>query len=76
MPKIKQRQEALIREYASKGYSANRIQIELSRQGLGIRRKDLLAYVRELRGIAAPAYPQKYVPVRAIERRRARAKAA
>lgn len=39
-----------VRMYVAKGYSANRIQRELQKRGLGFRRKDLLKMVREVRG--------------------------
>ncbi|MEM1507525.1 MAG: hypothetical protein QXS05_05650 [Candidatus Bathyarchaeia archaeon] len=43
------RRERLIRDYVHRGYSANLIQRELQREGLGMRRKDLLKRVREIR---------------------------
>ncbi|MEM2108000.1 MAG: hypothetical protein QXL10_01790 [Candidatus Bathyarchaeia archaeon] len=54
----------LIREYAGKGYSANRIQRELSKQGLGMQRKRLLAEVRRAKGLSRKPEPQKYVPIK------------
>jgi hypothetical protein len=39
----------LIRDYVKKGYSANQIQRELKNQGKGMRRKEVLRYVREFK---------------------------
>jgi len=43
------RRERLIKRYVRLGYSANRIQKELQKRGLGMRRQTLLARVREVK---------------------------
>jgi len=59
---IKKR-EQLIKYYVGRNYSANRIQKELQKKGLGMRRKDLLKRVREIREAktlkAIPRIPKK-----------------
>ena len=52
----------LIRKLVTKGYSANRIQKELQKRKMGIRRKRLLAYVRQVKGVEKKPTPEKYVP--------------
>jgi len=52
----------LIREYVKKNYSANSIQKELQKKGLGMRRKDLLREVRRFRRVAKKSEPEKYIP--------------
>jgi len=54
--------ERLIREYVAQGYSANRIQKLLQEKGLGLRRKTLLAKIREVKGIPKKPHPFKYIP--------------
>lgn len=59
---ISKQQRKAIRTYIKQGYSANKIQKKLKGQGLGIRRKTLLAEVRKLKGTNPKAHPQKYTP--------------
>ena len=51
-----------IKGYVKKGYSANKIQKSLKKQGLGIQRKKLLAEVRKVKGTKPKANRQKYTP--------------
>jgi hypothetical protein len=60
--KIPSKTKEAIRTYVKQGYSANKIQKSLQRQGLGIQRKRLLAEVRKVKGIKPKAQPQKYTP--------------
>ena len=69
------RRERLIRYYVKKRFSANLIQHELRKKGLGMRRKQLLAKVREIKGVPKRPYPEKHVPSTAIARRKWRRKA-
>ena len=65
MPKrkpISKQQTEAIRTYIKQGYSANKIQKKLQRQGLGIQRKRLLAEVRKVKGTKPKTLPQKYTP--------------
>lgn len=48
--------------YISHGYSANKIQRILKNKGIGIRRKTLLRYIREAKGISVKANREKYIP--------------
>lgn len=52
----------IIRDDARKGHSANYIQKHLRSEGRGIRRTQLLAYVREFKGKAPKKEPYKYTP--------------
>jgi len=52
----------MIRTLVSQGYSANKIQKILQKQGLGIRRKKLLTIVRALKGVPKKPQTWKYVP--------------
>ncbi|MEM1540248.1 MAG: hypothetical protein QXJ07_02555 [Candidatus Bathyarchaeia archaeon] len=74
---IRQR-ERLIRYYVGKRYSANLIQHKLREKGLGMRRKELLAKVREIKGVPKRLHPEKHVPIeylaKAERRRRVRVK--
>lgn len=58
------RRDRLIQYYVKKRYSANLIQHELRKRGLGMRRKEFLARVRELRGVPKRLHPEKYVPIK------------
>ena len=60
-----------IRELSRKGHTANYIQKQLRKEHLGIRRTQLLAYVREFKGKAPKKEVYKYTPrkYRARERR-------
>lgn len=51
-----------IRYYVSRKYSANEIQRRLKSRGIGIRRKTLLRYVRETKGISVKANREKHIP--------------
>ena len=76
MPKhITKRQREAIRGYVSEGYSANRIQIKLREQHMGIRRKSLLTQIRKVKGQKPKAETVKYIPKKYAKARwRARAK--
>ena len=59
-----QQRDKLIHYYAEKRYSANQIQKKLQEQGLGIRRKELLAKVREVKGVPKKPNPEVYIPIK------------
>ena len=59
---MKEERDRLIREYVEKGYRANRIQRELQHRGLGMRRKDLLAQIRGVKGVKKKPESYKYTP--------------
>ena len=59
-----QRRERLIRYYVKKRYSANLIQKKLQEKGLGMRRKELLARVREVKGVPKKPKPEIYIPAK------------
>jgi hypothetical protein len=60
---INRRREKAIRTYVRKGYSANKIQKKLQKQGLGTRRKDFLAKVRRIKRVKGRVVErEKYVP--------------
>lgn len=60
----KAQRDRLIRIYTEKHYSANLIQKKLREKGLGMRRKELLAKIRELKGASKRPYPEKYIPTK------------
>ncbi len=62
------KQDALIRDYVRQGYSANRIQRELQRGGLGMQRKRLLTIVRDYRHAKPKPTPEKHVPIKYRQR--------
>jgi len=69
LPKTKRKSKAIspktrwaIKAYVTQGYSANKIQKQLKKQGLGIQRKKLLSEVRKLKNQKPKANPQKYTP--------------
>lgn len=62
MTERERERERLIREYVAEGYSANMIQRELQKKGLGLRRKVLLAKIREVKGVPKKPHPSKYIP--------------
>lgn len=68
------RRERLIRYYVKKRFSANLIQHKLREKGLGMRRKELLAKVRIVKGVAKRLHPERHIPTKylakAEERRR------
>jgi hypothetical protein len=59
-----QKRDRLIRYYVKKRYSANLIQKKLQEKGLGMRRKELLARVREVKGVPKRPKPEIYIPVK------------
>lgn len=61
-PKISSKTRWAIKTYVKQGYSANKIQKKLKSQGLGIRRKTLLAEVRKIKGTKKKPYSAKYTP--------------
>ena len=66
--KQKVQRERLIRYYVRKRYSANLIQQKLREKGLGMRRKELLAKVREVKGVPKKPYAERYVPIKYLSR--------
>lgn len=60
----------IIREDTRKGHSANYIQKHLRREHRGIRRQNLLRYVREFRGKAPKPHSYKYIPKKYLTRER------
>jgi hypothetical protein len=62
-PSVKR--ERLIKRYVAEGYSANKIQKELHKQGLGIRRKILLAKIRRIKGVPKRKFRRERVYVAA-----------
>lgn len=58
------KQTDLIRECSHKGYSANRIQKELQKRNMGMKRQRLLTYVREYKGKRLKAESSKYTPTK------------
>lgn len=60
--KIPSKTRWTIKGYVKQGYSANKIQKKLKKQGLGIRRKTLLSEVRKLKRQKPKADRQKYTP--------------
>ncbi|MEM0007532.1 MAG: hypothetical protein QXR89_04600 [Candidatus Bathyarchaeia archaeon] len=60
----REQRERLIRYYVGKRYSANFIQHKLREKGLGMRRKELLAKVREVKGVPKRPRPEKHVPIK------------
>lgn len=61
---VSRRQINAIRSYSRKHCSANRIQRELSRRGIGLKRTTVLKYVRESKGKPPKAHPYKYTPIK------------
>ena len=59
---FKNKQILIINEGIKKGYSANKIQIQLKNKGIGIRRKVLLRQIREMRMKSPKVNSQKYIP--------------
>jgi len=51
-----------IRTKVKQGKSGNQIQRELKREGRGIRRKTLLAYVRKFKGRPLKPHVERYIP--------------
>jgi len=71
-----QQRNRLIRYYAKKRYSANLIQKKLREKGFGMRREELLAKVREVKGVPKRPKPEVHVPAkyRRVKRKRERVK--
>jgi hypothetical protein len=69
-----QRRERLIRYYVKRRYSANLIQKKLQEKGLGMRRKEFLAKVREVKGVPKRPKPEIHIPTkyRKVKRERIR----
>jgi len=61
--------EQLIKQYARKGYSANRIQKKLQKQKLGMRRAVLLAKVREYKRVPKRQVKRKEKPPVKVEKK-------
>lgn len=58
------RRRRLVGGLVRRGYSANRIQGELRKQGIGMRRKDLLKTVRAARKVKAKPHSARHVPIK------------
>lgn len=72
---LSEQQKKTIQNYVKKGYSANKIQIELKNKKIGLRRKVLLAEVRRVKGQPRKAETVKYIPKKYAKARwRARVK--
>lgn len=56
------KQILVVNEGIKKGYSANKIQIELKSKGIGIRRKVLLRQIREMKMKSPKVNSEKYTP--------------
>jgi len=67
-----QKRDRLIRYYVKRRYSANLIQHKLRQKGLGMRRKELLAKVREVKGVPRKPKAEVHIPAkyRKVKRRR------
>jgi hypothetical protein len=61
-PRILLKKQLTIKRYVRQGYSANQIQKKMKAEGMGVRRKTLLAYVREIQHKPQPQDREKYVP--------------
>jgi len=59
---ISKQQRKAIKTCIKQGFSANKIQKKLGKQGLGLRRKTLLAEVRKIKGTKKKSHPQRYTP--------------
>jgi hypothetical protein len=70
-----EKQKIAIKSYVKKGYSANKIQINLKNRHMGIRRKMLLAEVRRFKGQPSKAETVKYIPKKYARPARWRGKA-
>lgn len=58
------KQMQAIKQYSRKGFSANKIQKELSHRHMGLRRTVLLGYVREFKEKQAKPHVEKYAPTK------------
>lgn len=59
-----------IRKLSKQGKSSNEIVRQLRREGIGIRRKTILAYVRQFKGRKPKAEPYKYTPRKYLTKER------
>jgi hypothetical protein len=59
-----------IRQLSKQGKSSNEIVRQLRREGIGIRRKTILAYAREFKGRKPKAQPYKYTPRKYLTKER------
>ena len=59
---LRDKQVSIINDSIRKGYSANKIQRQLRNEGLGIRRKELLRNIREMKLKSPKSNAQKYTP--------------
>ena len=59
---LRDKQISIINDGIRKGVSANKIQRQLKNQGLGLRRKELLRNIREMKMKSAKADSKKYMP--------------
>ena len=59
---LKDKQISIINDSIRKGYSSTKIQRQLRNEGLGIRRKELLKHIREMKMQPTKANPEKYIP--------------
>lgn len=59
---LRDKQVSVINDSIRKGYSANKIQRQLRKEGLGIRRKELLQHIREMKMKSPKANAEKYTP--------------
>jgi hypothetical protein len=64
-----QKRDRLIRYYAKKRYSANLIQHKLKEKGLGMHRKELLAKVREVKGVPKKPKAEVHIPIKYRKRK-------
>jgi hypothetical protein len=64
-----QKRDRLIRYYVKKRYSANLVQKKLQEKGLGMRRKELLAKVREVKGVPKKPKPEIHIPTKYRKRK-------
>ena len=64
-----QQRDRLIRYYAKKRYSANLIQHKLRQKGLGMHRKELLAKVREVKGVPKKPKAEAHIPIKYRKRK-------
>jgi|GEM_PF-4055867 len=67
--KINMKQRSMIQYYVRRGYSANKVQKQLSKQHLGLRRKVLLRQIREFKRKPSKPHVEKYYPRARMQRR-------
>jgi hypothetical protein len=66
---VTEKQRTAIKSYVKQGYSANKIQVNLKNRHIGIRRKELLAEVRRVKGQPRKAETVKYIPKKYVKAR-------